>query len=310
MPLKLSRSQITAVLAALLVLLAGCSSLGGSGGETPTETDATTEEETMSDETTESEMDTNTTSGDSESELSGRMLVVVEGQEKHLDTEPGAKFSFNETNEHTWTVEEPMTLAEALETANVTAEPDSLTIDGETYNESDTNTTITYQVAGTEIEDPSEYTLEDMNPAHELVVRVDDHDQEVPGRLVEQSHPHPHGRLNMTVDGEPVDFTQEKYVMAEEAFHFHGDENAARWHGHSLNLTAAYALSTFPGMNVSEDAMTYNGTTYMENGSETSFTVTVDGEEVDPNTYVLKDGDSIEVTLNESDDSTVNEASN
>ncbi|QIO24564.1 hypothetical protein [Haloarcula sp. JP-L23] len=306
MTLKLSRSQITAVLAALLVLLAGCSALGGSDGEAPTETDATTEEATTSEATTGAQTETNTTSEDGASELSGRMLVVVEGQEKHLDTEPGAKFSFNETDEHTWEAEESLTLAEALEAANVTAEPDSLTIDGETYNESDTNTTITYQVAGTEIEDPSEYELEDMNPAHEIVVRVDDHDQEVPGRLVEQSHPHPHGRLNMTVDGEPVDFTQERYVMSSEAFHFHGDEDAARWHGHSLNLTAAYAISTFPGMEVSGDSMTYNGTVYQRNGSETSFTVTVDGEEVDPNTYVLKDGDSVQVTLNETDESTVN----
>jgi hypothetical protein len=225
------------------------------------------------------------------------MLVVVEGQEKHLYTESGAKFSFNETDEHTWEAEESLTLAEALEAANVTAEPDSLTIDGETYNESDTNTTITYQVAGTEIEDPSEYELEDMNPAHEIVVRVDDHDQEVPGRLVEQSHPHPHGRLNMTVDGEPVDFTQEKYVLSNEQFHFHGDENATRWHGHSLNLTASYAVSTFPGMNMTSDSLTYNGTTYRANDPETSFNVTVNGESVDPSTYVLKDGDDIQVTV-------------
>jgi sulfur carrier protein ThiS len=108
----------------------------------------------------------------------------------------------------------------------------------------------------------------------------------------------------VTVDGEPIDFTQEKYIMAAESFHFHGDEEAARWHGHSLNLTPAHALSTFPDMYVFRDTMTYEGTIYSQNGSDTSFTVTINGEEVDPHTYFLKDGDRIEVTLNETDDDT------
>ncbi len=314
MSFRLQRSHVAVALVAALMLLAGCSSPGGSGsGDTAdTEEEATTEALTGANETAETNgtAETNrtaemngTTDGemtdDGESDLSGRMLVVIEGKDTHLDADSDAKFSFNETNEHTWKAEEPMSLAEALETANVTATSDSLTIDGETYNASDENTTITYRVAGTEIEDPSDYELEDLNPAHDIVVRVDTHDQETPGRLVDQSHPHPHGQLDVIVDGEQVDLSQDKYVMTSEAFHFHGDENASRWHAHALNITPAYALSTFPETNVSEGSMTFEGDVYSRNDSDTSFNLTVNGEAVDPHTYVLKDGDDIEVTLND-----------
>jgi hypothetical protein len=160
------------VLVALLLVLAGCSSPDGSDtaeptdtdGELttvePTETDDTTDEETTEEETTETD---DTADNESES-ISGRMLVVIEGRDTHLETDSDADFSFNETDEHTWTAEKPMSIAGALETAGVTAEADSLTIDGETYSESDESTTITYRVDGTEIDEPSEYELEDLNP--------------------------------------------------------------------------------------------------------------------------------------------------
>jgi hypothetical protein len=282
----LSRPKTTAVLVAVLVALAGCSGIGGSGPATPSDHS----EMTATDEP-------NASAESGESALSGRMLVVVEGTDHHLDTSPESDFWFGDTNRHTWHASESMSLAAALETAGVQAENDSLTIDGTTYNESE-NTTITYRVAGTEIEDPSAYQLENLNPAHEIVVRVDTTGQQASERLVEQSHPHPHGQLSMQVEGESVDFTQERHTMASESFHFHGDEGAARWHAHSLNVTLGAALSTFPGITVSEDAITYNGTTYQADGSSSSHTVTVNGEPVNPNTYVLKDGDRVDVTLN------------
>ncbi|MFC7079194.1 hypothetical protein [Halorussus caseinilyticus] len=45
-----------------------------------------------------------------------------------------------------------------------------------------------------------------------------------PGRYFTANHPHPHGSLNVTVDGTPVDFTKEKYTHADKYFHFHGDD--------------------------------------------------------------------------------------
>lgn len=304
MSIRLTRSQISAALVALLVLSAGCSALDSSGAgsstatEEPTPTDATGEQNgensTADNETSESV--------EREAALSGRMLVAVDGQDKHLETGPDSTFWFNESRDHTWHAEEPITLTAALKEAGVEASADSLTYDGTTYSESDANTTITYRVAGTEIEDPSEYKLEDLDPAHEIVVNVDtDAKRDVPGRELEQSHPHPHGQLDVTVDGEPVDFTKEKYVLASDRFHFHGDENASRWHGHSLNLTVAYAVSTFPGMNMTADSLTYNGTTYRSNGTGTAVDVTVNGQPVDPESYVLKDGDSVRVDVGQTE---------
>lgn len=301
MSLKVPRSQIAAASIALLVLLAGCSGLPGSGAGPATDTDGqttpanvSTTDETAGDETVTGESND---SDDREAALSGRMLFVVDGQQQDLDTEPDAAFWFNESNEHTWHAEEPMSLAAALETAGVDASADSLTYDGETYNESDENTSITYRVAGTDVEDPSTYELEDLDPAHEIIVHVDtDTEREVPGEKLDQSHPHPHGQLDVTVGGEPVDFTREQYTHVDEYFHFHGDENAERWHSHSLNLTASYAVSTFPGMNLTSDSFTYNGTTYSSTETASSLDVTVNGEEIDPETYVLKDGDSLEIS--------------
>lgn len=293
MSLQLSRPKTTAVLVAVLVVLAGCSGIGGSGATTPADDSETAEPVTTD--------GTNASDESPDSELSGRMLVVVEGTEHHLNTSAGSDFRFSDENRHTWYAAESMSLAAALETANVQAENDSLTIDGETYTENETNTTITYRVAGTEIEDPSTYQLENLNPAHEIVVRVDTAGQQASERLLEQSHPHPHGQLRMRVNGEPVDFTQERYTMASEKFHFHGDEGAARWHAHTLSVTVDAALSTFPDITASGDTITYNGSTYQANGTSSSYTVTVNGEQVDPSTYVVKDGDAIQVSLNETE---------
>ncbi|MDS0282633.1 hypothetical protein [Haloarcula onubensis] len=286
---NVSHSTATAILVAVVVLLAGCSGLSEAGPSTPADDSVATESTPT------------TTTETPEPALSGRLLVVVEGEERHLSTSADSDFRFDDQDRHTWHATESMSLAAALETAGVNATDESLTIDGRTYDESDENTTITYRVAGTPIEDPREYRLEDLDPAHELVVRVDTDGQQSADRLLDQSHPHSHGQLDMTVAGEPVEFTQDRYVLASERFHFHGDEGGERWHAHSLSLTVADALSTFPGTNVSGDTMTYDGTTYRENGTSSSFVVTVDGDRVDPDTYVLKDGDQVAVTLDETD---------
>lgn len=296
------RTQLTALLVALLVLLAGCSGLGGTSA-TPSDAEQSTETpDPATEESTDEPTEADDTTGEEarESELSGRMLVVVDGKEKHLDADSDAAFWFNESRKHTWHAEESMTLESALEDAGVDASEESVSFENATYNESDENTTISYRVAGTQFDDPSNYELEDMNPAHEIIISVDtDAEREVPGREVEQSHPHSHGQLNVTVEGEQIDMTQDKYTMADEYFHFHGDEGAKRWHAHSLNVTTSYAISTFPGMNLTSDSFTYEDTTYGEETPGTSLNVTVDGEPVDPESYVLKDGDTLEVSVNQ-----------
>jgi hypothetical protein len=313
---KPNRSQVASILLVVSLLLAGCSGVFGSetAGSTPTETpteDAAPTATELATDTPAAETESGTTATDDStssgenrtsepsSSMSGRMLFVINGEERHLDTSKNSAFRFNESNEHTWHANESMSLASALETTDVDASADKLSYNGTTYRESEDGTTIAYRVAGTVVEQPSEYDLEDLDPEDEISIWVttDNGSNARTDRIVEASHPHPHGTLTVSVNGEKVNFSKEKYIMASERFHFHSPEEVNRWHGHSLSLTVAEAVSTFPGLNVTEDSLTYNGTTYQQNASGTTVNVSVNGNEVDPSTYHLKDGDDIRVSV-------------
>lgn len=303
------RTCVAAVGLALLVALAGCPGPldpgGGSGPATETaETDGTAPEESESERTTDGANGT-------DAAASGQLLFAVDGRDTHLDDSAtggggdGAAW-LNESDRHTWHVpNDSTTLAAALDALGVDATADALTYAGETYRESasgtsnrSTNaTSIEYRVDGETVADPSTYRLED---GDEVLVTVYVSNVTTPGREYSSSHPHPHGTLSATVDGQETNFSRERFVMNDPYFHFHGDENASRWHAHSLNLTAGYALSTFPGFDVTNGTVTHNGTTYDPSDPGTSVNVTVNGESVDPDRYVLKDGDDLRLVVNES----------
>jgi len=97
---------------------------------------------------------------------------------------------------------------------------------------------------------------------------------------------HYHGIMNVTIAGERVDFSQNKYQVQDPAFHFENN-NGRVWHGHATGVTLEYALSTL-GIGVNETAVSFQGTTYSESDPGTEVTVEVDGEPVDPRTYVLQ----------------------
>jgi len=298
------RSRIAPVLVALLVLLAGCSGIIDSGGgESPTETTESPSPTDASGETTgetatgnESTTDNGTTD-DRTAAMTGRLLVAMEGEDTHFADADSAESEFwiNESQEHTWHAStESVTLADALESIGIEASADSLTYDGTTYRESEANTSVGYRVDGEVVKNPSEHELE----SDDLVtVQVNTGDRETPGREVSTEHPHPHGTFEVTVNGEQKNLTGEEYTMADPYFHFHGDEGAERWHGHSVNLTVDYAVSTFPDMNLTEESLTYDGTTY--DREDATVNVTVNGEPVDTGTYVLKDGDDVRVEISE-----------
>jgi sulfur carrier protein ThiS len=107
---------------------------------------------------------------------------------------------------------------------------------------------------------------------------------------------HIHGSMVMTVDGERIDFSKEKYQVQDRYFHFEGG-NGDRWHVHGKGVTLQYGMQTL-GINVTNNSVTFNGTTYRDGNPNTSVTVAVNGEPVNPATYVLKDGDSIRITAN------------
>lgn len=295
------RTYGIAIVFAVLVVLAGCAGPFQSG-------DASTQDPTATAESTESTVTTTATEADgdaapsttngTEAEITGRMLFLLDGRDTHVDPWASSQADgvwMNDTQTHRWHVEnDSTTLAAALGALGIEASADSLSYGGETYTEPTNETTVAYRVDGTVVEDPGKYVLEDGDEVHVMVYTAN---LSVPGREYSSSHPHAHGSLEVTIDGEEVNFSQERYVMNDAYFHFHGDEGGSRWHAHSTNLTVDYAISAFDDFEMTNGSITVNETTY--DADQT--TVRINGESVDPDRYVLKDGDQIELVVNETD---------
>lgn len=121
---------------------------------------------------------------------------------------------------------------------------------------------------------------------------------------------HEHGIMEVVVLGDPVDFSQDKYQVANRNdFHFESG-NGRVWHAHSQGVTIEFALATLD-IGVTENSVTFDGTTYRDNSSEYSVSVTVNGEPVDPATYVLEgtsadnaeQGDHVRIVVERADES-------
>lgn len=99
---------------------------------------------------------------------------------------------------------------------------------------------------------------------------------------------HEHGTINVTIDGETLDFSRDRYQVGETGnrrLHFEG--GTAVWHKHATGITVEYALSVH-GIQVTEDSVTVDGTTYRASDPGTEVTVEVNGEPVDPSEYVIQ----------------------
>jgi len=106
---------------------------------------------------------------------------------------------------------------------------------------------------------------------------------------------HLHGTVRMSVRGDSVDFSQEQYQISStgnDYFHFEGD---GRWHVHAPGVTMEYAMATLD-IGVTNDSVTFEGTTYTD-GENATVTVQVNGNDVDPETYVLQDGDEVTIVV-------------
>lgn len=116
---------------------------------------------------------------------------------------------------------------------------------------------------------------------------------------------HEHGILEMVVLGETVDFSREQYQTAADRFHFESG-NGDVWHAHATDVTIRWGMSTLPGIEVSGESITYEDRTYRE-GEGYEISITVNGERVDPETYVLDGvenppydrGDSVRIVVEE-----------
>lgn len=105
-----------------------------------------------------------------------------------------------------------------------------------------------------------------------------------PGQVSESAHAH--GYINVTIDGQTLDFSQSKYQVQADPFHFEGGDGDV-WHKHAPGVTLEYAMATLD-IDVSEDSVTFEGTTYRDSDPGTNVTVTVDGEPVTPSEYELE----------------------
>ncbi|WP_255197152.1 C2H2-type zinc finger protein [Halorarius litoreus] len=108
---------------------------------------------------------------------------------------------------------------------------------------------------------------------------------------------HYHGPISMTVDGERVDFGQEKYQFTDRRFHFEnpGMDPPYTWHAHATGVTLDYGMEAI-GIPVTDNSVTFQNTTYTD-GENAQVSVQVNGNDVTPSSYVLKEGDSIEIVV-------------
>ncbi len=120
---------------------------------------------------------------------------------------------------------------------------------------------------------------------------------------------HDHGTMEMVVLGEPVDFSQDRYQIAADRFHFE-NRNGEVWHTHATGVTLQWAMGTLPDIEVTEDSVTYEGTTYEDSDPTYEVVIEVNGQPVDPAEHVLEgvsdpnraeQGDSVRIVVRESD---------
>ncbi len=115
---------------------------------------------------------------------------------------------------------------------------------------------------------------------------------------------HDHGNLDISIDGELVDLDQPRFHDLHTEFHIHpGHGN--KWHHHPQTLAAMFsfepvtlrqALSAV-GVELSEDAVAFDGNVYNTTDPAVTVTVHVDATQVDPDTHVIGDGDRITVEV-------------
>ncbi len=98
---------------------------------------------------------------------------------------------------------------------------------------------------------------------------------------------HQHAQFSVTVDGERIDFSQQRYQLQSDLIHFEGGDGTTI-HKHATGVTIDYALQTL-GMDIRGDCLTVHGNQYCE-GEGSDLSVTAGGEEVNASTYVIQDG--------------------
>ncbi len=109
---------------------------------------------------------------------------------------------------------------------------------------------------------------------------------------------HEHGTMEVVIDGQRIDFSRQTYQLRADKFHFEGGDGQV-WHKHATGVTLEWAMASLD-IGVSEEIVVFEGTVYRDSDPGTDVTVTVNGEPVDPQTYVLVGVDA--ANANQGDD--------
>lgn len=108
---------------------------------------------------------------------------------------------------------------------------------------------------------------------------------------------HEHAPFTVRIDGEPIDFSQPQYQVGQTQnrhVHFEGGDGTTI-HKHATGVTISYTMETL-GMELNQTCLTLDtGEEYCD-GENGELTVTAGGEDVDPETHVIQEGQSIRIT--------------
>lgn len=114
---------------------------------------------------------------------------------------------------------------------------------------------------------------------------------------------HEHGTMTVVIQGERIDFSQSQYQVRADPFHFEGG-NGRIWHKHARDVTLQWGMDTL-GIHVTGDSVKFGGATFTD-GEGYRVSVTVNGQAIDPATYVLQgvppgqpaeQGDSVRIVV-------------
>ncbi|MFQ3320247.1 MAG: hypothetical protein ACI80F_002325 [Natronomonas sp.] len=109
---------------------------------------------------------------------------------------------------------------------------------------------------------------------------------------------HYHGTMEMTVTGDQIDFSQDKYQVQDRRFHFES-RDGTEWHAHATGVTFEYAMESLGfDVSLSPKSITVEGTTYTD-GEGHNVVFEISGDSVTDLSYVLQEGDHIRVVVTE-----------
>lgn len=100
---------------------------------------------------------------------------------------------------------------------------------------------------------------------------------------------HKHGTMAVTIAGEQLDLTSDRYAHSDRGFHFHDGQQNPLWHIHAQDVTLQYALATL-GIEVNDagTVLRHDGNTYRDDDPNTEVIIEVDGESVEPASYTIE----------------------